>query len=99
MRNLLYFIFFLFSSFCFSGEIKVGIDNLFEEDNISLIKGKSVGLITNHTGVDANLKSTIEIFKEKKNLFSLKAIFSPEHGIFGRSYAYEKIDNEKSGEV
>ena len=46
------------------------------------IRGKSIGLITNHTGVDDNLQSNHRLFSEISEC-QLSAIFSPEHGLWG----------------
>ena len=46
------------------------------------IRGKSIGLITNHTGVDATLQSNYRLFAETSDC-QLCAIFSPEHGLWG----------------
>ena len=46
------------------------------------IQGKSIGLITNHTGVDANLQSNYRLFVETPEC-QLSAIFTPEHGLWG----------------
>ena len=46
------------------------------------IRGKSIGLITNHTGVDATLQSNYRLFAEASDC-QLSAIFSPEHGLWG----------------
>ena len=46
------------------------------------IRGKSIGLITNHTGVDANLGSNYRLFTAAPDC-QLSAIFSPEHGLWG----------------
>ena len=46
------------------------------------IRGKSIGLITNHTGVDATLQSNHRLFAEASDC-QLSAIFSPEHGLWG----------------
>ena len=46
------------------------------------IRGKSIGLITNHTGVDDNLRSNYRLFSEVSGC-RLTAIFSPEHGLWG----------------
>ena len=46
------------------------------------IQGKSIGLITNHTGVDATLRSNYRLFAETPEC-RLSAIFSPEHGFWG----------------
>lgn len=58
-----------------------------------LSEKKKVGLVTNHTGVDSSLRSTIDLFKEHANLV---AIFSPEHGISGAAPASEKIEDGKA---
>lgn len=46
----------------------------------SLLKGKRLGLITNHTGVDHTLKSSIDILDDSMNL---RVLFGPEHGVRG----------------
>lgn len=96
---ILYPIFFFIALyFPFSigahAKIDLGVDRIFEEPYLQYLKGKKVGLITNHTGVDKNLKPTIEIFKET-DLFSLVALFSPEHGIDGVPYAGEEVGDIK----
>ena len=53
--------------------------------NIFANEGKNIGLITNHSAIDRSFKPTIDKFLENKEL-SLKAIFSPEHGIDGDIY-------------
>ena len=62
-------------------KILLGIDVL-AEDNFEILKNKRVGIITNQTGVNRELKSTIDILFESKNV-KLVALFSPEHGIRG----------------
>lgn len=46
------------------------------------IQGKSIGLITNQTGVDNNLRSNYRCLAEVREC-QLSAIFSPEHGLWG----------------
>lgn len=72
--------------------VKPGIETLFEEENLKLIKGKKVGLITNPTGVDSNLKSTIDILAESNDC-ELVALFGPEHGIRGDFFGGAKVQN------
>lgn len=72
-------------------KVKTGIEVL-RESGFSLLKGKRVGLITNPTGVDSKLKSTIDILYESK-VVNLVALFGPEHGVRGNIPAGEKIDN------
>lgn len=58
-----------------------GIDVL-REQNFSLLAGKRVGLITNHTGLAADGATTIDLIFQSKTC-RLVALFSPEHGIRG----------------
>lgn len=46
------------------------------------IHGKSIGLITNHTGVDATLQNNYRLFAEVPEC-RLSAIFTSEHGLWG----------------
>jgi uncharacterized protein YbbC (DUF1343 family) len=58
-----------------------GIDVL-REQNFSLLAGKRIGLITNHTGLAADGTSTVDLLFKSK-ICRLVALFSPEHGIHG----------------
>jgi uncharacterized protein YbbC (DUF1343 family)/CubicO group peptidase (beta-lactamase class C family) len=60
---------------------KTGIDML-EEENFAPLRGKRVGLITNHTGRDREGRSTIDLLFHAEGV-KLVALFSPEHGIAG----------------
>lgn len=61
-------------------------------DSIHLIKGKRVGLLTNHSGRDRNGVSSIDrLFKAPG--VKLTALFGPEHGIRGAAKAGEKMGN------
>ena len=78
-------------------KFKLGIDNL--DNYLSLFEGKKVGLITNPTGFNSNLESTIDILFEHPKI-NLVALFSPEHGIRGEAQAGDHIGNytdEKTG--
>ena len=61
--------------------IKTGIEVL-KDQNFKCLEGKRVGLITNPTGVDNQMKSTIDILHEAPNV-NLVALFGPEHGVRG----------------
>ncbi len=61
---------------------KTGVDVL-EEENFATLRGKNVGLITNHTGLDRNGRSAIDLLAHAPGV-KLVALFSPEHGIAGR---------------
>ncbi|HMY71238.1 MAG TPA: DUF1343 domain-containing protein, partial [Blastocatellia bacterium] len=74
-----------------------GIDVL-KRDGFALLKGKRVGLITNHTGRDRDGNPTIDVLFKAPDV-KLVALFSPEHGIRG-ALDQEKITNttdEKTG--
>ena len=64
-----------------NSKVKLGIDVL-KNRNFDILQNKKVGLITNQTGVNNELKSTIDILFEAKNV-NLSALFGPEHGVRG----------------
>ena len=59
-----------------------GADVLRRRKNI-LPKGTNIGLITNHTGHDGQRRSTLDFLSGSKEV-ELKALFSPEHGLYGK---------------
>jgi uncharacterized protein YbbC (DUF1343 family) len=71
--------------------VQTGIDVL-EAEKFAPLRGKHIGLITNHTGLDALGRSTIETMFHASGI-QLVALFSPEHGISGR--ADEKFASSK----
>jgi len=73
-----------------------GIDVL-RADGFKTLKGKRVGLITNHTGRARTGEATIDLIAAAKDV-ALVALFSPEHGI--RGILDEKVESsrdEKTG--
>lgn len=95
MRKLYFFtliftVFFSVSGFSQSIKVKTGIEIL-KETKFKALEGKRVGLITNPTGIDNNLKSTIDILHEAPNV-QLVALYGPEHGVRGDVHAGDKID-------
>jgi uncharacterized protein YbbC (DUF1343 family) len=66
-----------------------GIEVLLSEQ-LALIGGKRVGLITNHTGVDRRLRHDIDLLVAAPGV-KLIALFSPEHGVRGAAQAGEKV--------
>jgi uncharacterized protein YbbC (DUF1343 family)/uncharacterized lipoprotein YddW (UPF0748 family) len=63
------------------GTLRTGIDVLLS-DHKDLIRGKRIGLITNPSAVDRNLRSVIDVLKEDPEV-NLVALFGAEHGIRG----------------
>ncbi|MRR24046.1 DUF1343 domain-containing protein, partial [bacterium] len=63
-------------------------------NNFDVLQGKRVGLITNPTGVDRNLRSTVDILFSAPGV-NLVALYGPEHGVRGDFTAGEHVDFEK----
>jgi uncharacterized protein YbbC (DUF1343 family)/CubicO group peptidase (beta-lactamase class C family) len=61
--------------------VRTGIDVLVQE-KFKRLRGRKVGLVTNHTGLDRQGRSTIDLLHRAKGV-ALVALFSPEHGIRG----------------
>jgi uncharacterized protein YbbC (DUF1343 family) len=72
--------------------VQTGIDVL-EAQKFASLRGKRVGLITNHTGLDAQGRTTAELLSRAPGT-QLVALFSPEHGLAGGSND-EKIGSSK----
>ena len=71
--------------------VRLGVDRL--SDSLpSVLRGKRIGLITNHTGRDRNGTPTIDLLAARKDI-KLVALFGPEHGIRGQSTG--RIDDSK----
>lgn len=71
--------------------ISTGLEVL-KESGFRILQGKRVGLITNPTGVDNHLRSTIDILHEAPGV-TLVALYGPEHGVRGDVHAGDKIDS------
>jgi len=70
-----------------NGTVKTGIDVLEESKFVALHPARggaprSIGLLTNQTGVDSEGRRTIDVLASVPGI-SLDAIFSPEHGVTG----------------
>ena len=72
-------------------KVKPGIEVL-RDNGFAQLQGKRVGLITNPSGVDNGLKSTIDILHEAPGV-TLTALYSPEHGVRGDVHAGDHVDN------
>lgn len=73
--------------------IKTGIEVL-KAQNFRCLEGKRVGLITNPTGVDNELRSTIDILHEAPNV-NLVALYGPEHGVRGDVHAGDHVADQR----
>ncbi|HVO98318.1 MAG TPA: exo-beta-N-acetylmuramidase NamZ domain-containing protein [Bryobacteraceae bacterium] len=71
--------------------VLTGLD-VWEQEKFAALKGKHVGLITNHTGLDQNGKRNIDAIKEAG--VELTALFSPEHGLTGKEDRQDVADSK-----
>lgn len=71
--------------------VKPGIEVL-RDRGFAGLEGKKVGLLTNPSGVDRNLQSTIDILYKAENVELVK-LFAPEHGVRGDIYAGGHADD------
>jgi uncharacterized protein YbbC (DUF1343 family)/CubicO group peptidase (beta-lactamase class C family) len=79
-----------------AGAVLSGIDVL-ERDHFAALKGRRVGLVTNHSGRDLAGRATIDVFASAEGV-TLVALFSPEHGIRGAADAkVADTRDEKTG--
>jgi uncharacterized protein YbbC (DUF1343 family) len=72
--------------------VRPGIE-VFLSDVPPSFRGKRVGLITNHTGIDRSRTSDIDLIAQHRDL-KLVALLAPEHGIRGDAAEGVKIVDE-----
>jgi len=72
-----------------SQTVETGLEMLVKS-KFEILKGKKVGLITNPTGVDRNLKSAVDIINSASGV-KLTALYGPEHGVRGEFTAGEIV--------
>jgi uncharacterized protein YbbC (DUF1343 family) len=63
---------------------------VFLAEGLPGLAGMRVGLITNHTGVDRRLRSSIDLLRADSRI-RLTALFGPEHGVRGAAQAGMKV--------
>jgi uncharacterized protein YbbC (DUF1343 family) len=64
----------------FAGDVLTGLDVL-RSQNFAPLKGKHIALITNQTGLSSDGQRNIDLMLAAG--IDIKALFSPEHGLFG----------------
>lgn len=84
------------------GDFRLGVENLLEPEQLSTLEGQSVGLITNPTGTDSSLRSTIDLLIDAQDEggFTLTTLYGPEHGVRGAEPAGGEVEDyidEKTG--
>ena len=73
--------------------VYTGLEML-EYNGFEELLGKRVGLVTNPSGVDRNLRSTIDILYEAPEV-NLVALYGPEHGVRGDVYAGDHVADSR----
>lgn len=73
--------------------VETGLEVLIR-NKFDILQGKRVGLVTNPTGVDRRLRSTVDILFNAPGV-RLVALYGPEHGVRGDFTAGEHVDFEK----
>lgn len=84
------------------GDFRLGIENLLGPAALETLRDQRVGLITNPTGADRTLRSTIDLLVEAQGTggFTMTALFGPEHGVRGAEPAGGAVGDyidEKTG--
>ena len=77
--------------------VLTGIDVLTQQ-KFKCLQGKRVGLITNPTGVNANLVSTVDVLKAAPGV-NLVALYGPEHGVRGDIHAGDKVETARDAKT
>ncbi len=72
-------------------KVKLGVEVLANMGYKPLL-GKKVGLLTHAAGVNSLGVPTYQVFAEEERV-QLKAIFSPEHGLFSKEKASQSVDH------
>ena len=100
MKRILTYILTVFALFsckapaeAASPVVKTGIEVLRDRSFEGLV-GKRVGLVTNPSGVDRYLNSTVDILFNAPGV-ELVALYGPEHGVRGDMYAGDKVADSK----
>ena len=78
-------------------KVKTGIEVL-RSRGFEGLAGKRVGLVTNPSGVDSQLNSTIDILFEAPEV-NLVALYGPEHGVRGNAYAGDKVADSRDSKT
>ena len=68
-------------AFSQQSRVKIGAEILIEK-RLDLIKGKKIGIVTNHTGILPDGRHIVDVLNEIEGV-EIVALFGPEHGIRG----------------
>jgi uncharacterized protein YbbC (DUF1343 family) len=77
--------------------VRPGIE-VFLADVPQPVRGKRIGLITNHAGIDRTGASDIDLIAARKDL-KLAALFAAEHGIRGTAAAGDRVSDDRDAKT
>lgn len=72
--------------------VKLGIDVL-RESGFEQVKGLKLGLVANPASVAGDLTRTVDVL-HREPAVQLRALFGPEHGVYGDVYAGDKVEDQ-----
>src|SRR2546423_6328167 len=90
-RNLVLALLASASTIPLNAEVRLG-DEVLAISGFKALRGKRIGLITNPSGVNRNLESTIDVLLAAPGV-KLVALFGPEHGIYGDVPAGDRVES------
>ena len=70
-----------------ASRVIIGAEQLLSEEYLPLVKGKRIGLVTNHTGVLPDGLHIIDLLHDNPEV-ELSLLFGPEHGLRGEKDAH-----------
>lgn len=76
-----------------AGQVRLGVDVLLEEQ-IELVEGKRVGLVTHPAGVDGALVPTLDRLHRDERV-NLVQLYGPEHGVRGEVAAGVAVEDAR----
>jgi len=76
---------------CCYGSVTTGLDRVGEYKDV--FEGKRLGIIANHTAYDHHGRFVVDVFRGVAGV-RIVALFSPEHGLWGKERAGDGIDNQ-----
>lgn len=94
MKQLVLALMALLSAAFSSGQaanVKLG-NEVLAQQKFKALAGKRVGLITNPSGVNARLESTLDVLRAAPGV-KLVALFGPEHGVYGDAWAGDRVES------
>lgn len=98
--NLLFICLSLIAMMAFSPSALAGPNvitglDVMQRDGFAAIKGKKVGLVTNHSGINQRGEHILDLMHASPNV-ELVAIFTPEHGIRGTEDRHVGSDTDEA---